>query len=246
MESLESIGQLENTYIIYASDNGGCPIDGGYNSALRGTKGTLFEGGVKVDAFIYHQQYRTRFLQGDYTGLMHVSDWFPTILSLAKIHDYRPHVHRIEGYNHHYAWFNQKDSLHQPTMNRLSLSLSLLPASNMGPREYLLYNLYHNVEGVSFDPIHNQSFAIRDQRYKLIHTFVNTTFSHWYTFDDSDQSTLLKTVGATCTEEHAMLNGTFDRMLFDLIEDPYEKVNLYNDPNYIKIKVHPFFEYQIY
>lgn len=41
---LESKGVLDNTYIIFASDNGGCIKCGGRNGPLRGSKGTLFEG----------------------------------------------------------------------------------------------------------------------------------------------------------------------------------------------------------
>jgi len=36
---------LDNSFIIFASDNGGCYGSGGKNGPLRGTKGTLFEGG---------------------------------------------------------------------------------------------------------------------------------------------------------------------------------------------------------
>ena len=42
--ALTAVGQLDNTYIIFASDNGGCAGVGGQNGPLRGTKGTLFEG----------------------------------------------------------------------------------------------------------------------------------------------------------------------------------------------------------
>ena len=42
--SLDDRGVLENTYIIFASDNGGCPASGGKNTPLRGAKGSLFEG----------------------------------------------------------------------------------------------------------------------------------------------------------------------------------------------------------
>ena len=46
--ALDGKGVLDNTYIIFASDNGGCPASGGKNTPLRGAKGSLFEGGVKV------------------------------------------------------------------------------------------------------------------------------------------------------------------------------------------------------
>jgi arylsulfatase A-like enzyme len=43
-DALEDKGVLNNTYIIFASDNGGCYLSGGKNGPLRGTKGSLFEG----------------------------------------------------------------------------------------------------------------------------------------------------------------------------------------------------------
>ena len=44
VEALAARGQLDNTYIIFASDNGGCYQAGGRNGDLRGSKGSLFEG----------------------------------------------------------------------------------------------------------------------------------------------------------------------------------------------------------
>jgi arylsulfatase A-like enzyme len=41
-------GIADNTYIIFASDNGGCYKSGGQNGPLRGTKGSLFEGSFSV------------------------------------------------------------------------------------------------------------------------------------------------------------------------------------------------------
>jgi arylsulfatase A-like enzyme len=51
VKALDVMQQLENTYLIYASDNGGCTRAGSYNSDLRGSKGSLFEG--KRDYFIF-------------------------------------------------------------------------------------------------------------------------------------------------------------------------------------------------
>ena len=47
-DALEEKGMLDNTYIIFASDNGGCYLGGGKNAPLRGNKATLLEGGTKV------------------------------------------------------------------------------------------------------------------------------------------------------------------------------------------------------
>jgi arylsulfatase A-like enzyme len=44
--------QMDNTYIIFASDNGGCYQAGGRNGNLRGTKGSLWEGkNISVNIF---------------------------------------------------------------------------------------------------------------------------------------------------------------------------------------------------
>ena len=52
--SLEARGMLSNTIIVFSSDNGGQPSNGGAsNIPLRGAKNTWFEGGIRVPSFIY-------------------------------------------------------------------------------------------------------------------------------------------------------------------------------------------------
>ena len=54
-DALQTNGMLDNSIIIFASDNGGLPgSNGGANNLpLRGGKNSWFEGGVKVPSFIY-------------------------------------------------------------------------------------------------------------------------------------------------------------------------------------------------
>ena len=47
------MGMMDNTLVVLASDNGGCPSSGGSNFPYRGFKHTLFEGGVRTPAFVY-------------------------------------------------------------------------------------------------------------------------------------------------------------------------------------------------
>lgn len=48
VEYLTTEGWMENSIIVVASDNGGCPSLGGSNYPLRGLKHSYWEGGVKV------------------------------------------------------------------------------------------------------------------------------------------------------------------------------------------------------
>jgi arylsulfatase A-like enzyme len=48
LEALKSGGQLENTLVIFVSDNGGDLPTGGTCGPLRGGKGQMYEGGIRV------------------------------------------------------------------------------------------------------------------------------------------------------------------------------------------------------
>ena len=50
LDTLEETGQLSNTLVIYTSDNGGDMKVGAHNGQLRGQKGDMYEGGIRVPA----------------------------------------------------------------------------------------------------------------------------------------------------------------------------------------------------
>ena len=67
--------------ILCVLDNGGQVHAGGNNYPLKGWKGSLWEGGVRAVGFVHSQQIEQK---GRTTQqLMHVTDWFPTLLNLA-------------------------------------------------------------------------------------------------------------------------------------------------------------------
>ncbi|XP_006818758.1 arylsulfatase B-like, partial [Saccoglossus kowalevskii] len=64
--------------------NGGLPAHGGNNLPLRGEKKSLYEGGVRGLAFVHSPDFSEDMKGTVYTELMHITDWFPTLLGLAS------------------------------------------------------------------------------------------------------------------------------------------------------------------
>ena len=82
MQELKSLGQDEDTLIIFTSDNGSrCRDEGGSNGALRGTKGTTWEGGQRVPCIM---RWPGKIPAGTVCGgLATAMDLFPTLAGLA-------------------------------------------------------------------------------------------------------------------------------------------------------------------
>lgn len=155
-DKLVAKSMIDNTYIIFLSDNGGCFHGGGKNGPLRGSKGALFEGGIKVDSFIYSPMLKSAGTV--YQGLMHVSDWFPTMLALAGITYVPDDDHPLDGINQIPGW-----------------------GGTSNPRTSMLYNMYIALTDYDFNIWYNGSFAVRNTRFKLMHTYNDSSYGAWYT-----------------------------------------------------------------
>ena len=67
-----------------ASDNGGDKTGVGSSYPYKGQKGSAWNGGVAAAAFV-HSKLLADSVQGtSYRGLMHVTDWLPTLMHLAS------------------------------------------------------------------------------------------------------------------------------------------------------------------
>ena len=75
--AMKAKGVLENTLIVFFSDNGGAVE----NPPFRGGKGPTYEGGVRVPCIIHWPGHVPADKQLD--GLVHVADLYPTLLKLA-------------------------------------------------------------------------------------------------------------------------------------------------------------------
>ena len=77
--ALKQAGRLENSLIVFSSDNGGPPP--GDNTPLRDFKGSIFEGGVRAAAFA---TWPGRIPAGQRIRQpMHMVDWYPTLIKQA-------------------------------------------------------------------------------------------------------------------------------------------------------------------
>lgn len=79
-EALEANGQLDNTLIIFTSDNGGDQWSEANNGDLRGYKQNMYEGGIAVPGGFY---WKGKIKPTVNDNFMMISDIFPTLCELT-------------------------------------------------------------------------------------------------------------------------------------------------------------------
>lgn len=98
--ALRDAGFAENTMVVFTSDNGGSTAENndtrypfntypagrltGNNFPLRGKKGDVYEGGIRVPTLVH---WPGKLSPGKLSSPMHICDWMPTFCHLAE---YKP------------------------------------------------------------------------------------------------------------------------------------------------------------
>ncbi|CAL1533543.1 unnamed protein product [Lymnaea stagnalis] len=137
--ALKKKGLYEQSLIVFTADNGGWVTYGGNNYPLRGGKFTVFEGGTRSVAFVHSPMFGQKGFR--YDGLMHMVDWFPTL---------------VEASGSTYT---------DPDQDGVSQWSSLQTFSTPSKRQEVVYNL-----DLSIDPIQGRA-AIRVGDFKLVAGF---------------------------------------------------------------------------
>ena len=155
-----------------------------------------------------------------YGGLMHVTDWFPTMLDMASLSFTAEAGYELDGLSHWDTWSDLSDSD---------------DATVEGPRTSMIYNYYTDVSSISF-PTGQPVRAVRNTRYKLIEINSGSDYSEWNDVDtiEDDDANLDKL--DSCVQQNSWKLGTWGQFLFDLKNDPYETTNLYDDKAHTLIK----------
>jgi len=252
-ESLRAIVEVfkrkdmwKNTLVIAFADNGGDVITGASNWPYRGTKGTPWEGGTRAAAFV--SSPNSALIPSARRGteshtLIHVSDWYPTLLGLAG----------VEG------------DLSSKPLDGHDVWSALVANTYPGPRKEMLYMCDTVVpeggEGAFFDRVERGPFmwhdvvALRVGDWKLIEGYPGR--GDWYGEDPSlawpadyimgpdvtDFEAIPKSKGGKVGDggQRELKMGTIGvrdlkkRWLFNLASDPYEHRDLqFEEPNKVK------------
>ncbi|XP_065177889.1 arylsulfatase J-like isoform X2 [Sycon ciliatum] len=202
--ALKTKGMWENTVFVFTTDNGApASFDGAAmnNWPLRGTKGTLWEGGVRGASFVTAPGRIDKSLIGKLNNeLMHVTDWFPTFVHLGSN-------------NHTHATALLKDM----QLYGVNVWDTISKGAQSGRDEIL-----HNI-----DPLTGQ-MAIRSGDWKLM---IGMGPARWYppaNMSLSDGVAGYRHQDITILDAHTL--GSFHQgddaeklYLFNITADPYER-----------------------
>ena len=84
VQLLKERNMWDNTLMVVSADNGGAQCAGS-NYPLKGSKGTLFEGGVRSLAFVNGGVLPDSMRGKTSEGFIHIADWYPTFCNMAGV-----------------------------------------------------------------------------------------------------------------------------------------------------------------
>lgn len=208
LENVDKLGLRENTLIIFSSDNGpqfgeeaGSSLDR-FNCQLHGSKGSTYEGGIRVPAIMrWPAGLDPEQTCGD--AFFHMTDWLPTILSLAGIDN--PKGIKLDG------------------VDQSAVLRGEVPEHNT--KRCWQWNRY--------DPLIEYNAAIRDGDWKLVRPFVPEAFEvpdiKWLDVSMYQPEHFIENGIITDPAPEVSMPKPPPVELYNLKEDPNEVNNLADD-----------------
>lgn len=205
LETLQGCGVADNTIVMFTSDNG--PQFGGqgenrlnrFNCQLHGAKGSVYEGGIRVPMMLRWPDG----LDGrrEVADMVHFSDWFPTILSLANVP--LPQSLKIDGVNIQSAIRGEK--------------------GKVCTKRFWQWNRY--------TPLVTSNAAVRDGDWKLVRPAIAESMAApccnpWLRISMYEPERLIENGPITDPEPPRTIPVPPPPELYNIVEDPLEEVDL--------------------
>ena len=207
---------LDDTIIIFSSDNGGTDefiYSGGSNLPLRGGKASAFEGGTRVPAFVWNSGRK-----GITNEFVHITDWLPTIYSGLAGGDPSDLPYGLSGFNQIDLISNSdgsslRDEVLYDILNFENTNLTFIWGPN-APSEYLDFSGAYGA-------------ALRYQDWKIIlgcNTIVGCANNYGYVQDPD--SVLMFNLAEDPNETTDLAS---DPLYADILDDLKERVQYHYD-----------------
>ncbi|WP_349318671.1 arylsulfatase [Chitinophaga sp. MM2321] len=193
MASLRQEGLLDNTLVIFMSDNG--PAQPRFKLGLRGQKASVYEGGIKVPCFFYYKGFKAGKIPETLAGI----DVLPTLLDMLDI-PAKKGEQQIDGISF----------------------LPLLEGRNPGNVMDIFKNRYLFFYWQRGYPEAYRNIAVRKGDYKLVgHTAASSPLSALEVYDIRNDSLETKNILSGHTQVAADLKNAFDKWLSNALESPH-------------------------
>lgn len=228
VEALHKKNMLNNSIIIFTTDNGGPAAGFNQNAAsnfpLRGVKDTLWEGGVRGCGLVWSSSFKPKYSQRVSEDLMHITDWLPTILD--AVGNYRVFNQTIDGVS---LWKTLTEGTPSPRKGVLHNIDEILGISSLmeGPYKFLKGESYEGKWSGWFGP------SGRDYKYNLTTLKVSKTYKILKSIgkipDDSTVKNIRKKATISCTSNSTNFSDCKPgkkSCLFNIKLDPCEKYNI--------------------
>ncbi|XP_034950888.1 arylsulfatase B-like isoform X2 [Chelonus insularis] len=226
VEALSQNNMLENSIILFMSDNGAQTIgflkNHGSNYPFRGLKFTLYEGGVHGVACVYSPliKYRQRVSE----NFIHITDWLPTLYSAAGGHS--ADLGMIDGVDQWLTISRRKRSRRHSLLVNIDDSVNL-EAAIIGQYKLLKgaspeYDSYYG-ENVDDDDPSTPAYDLDAVSNSLAGQAIARVSGAYLS---RKQMLQLRSTSKIICKPFSQYSNCSDRCLFDLTVDPCETTDI--------------------